>query len=255
MTINDQTLDIDDLKIEPDKIDITDIVNNDYDMSSMVGGLQKAINVLKETVLLPLLYPELFKSFNLKPANGVILYGPPGTGKTLLVRSLIKYYYAMSKAIFTSSTSTTPNGTPNGSPIKAKSISISSPSPKLNKNPNMRYDSLADAVSIDHKNDFEKDLHKNESLISFFSRRGSVLLSKFHGETERNLRSLFKRAQECAPSIIFFDEIDGMCPIRSHKHEQVHNSVVATLLSLMDGLHRNNKEKKIRFNICYCSNK
>lgn len=45
--------------------------------------------------LLPLLYPELFSAFKLKPAKGVVLYGPPGTGKTLLVKSLIKYYYAM----------------------------------------------------------------------------------------------------------------------------------------------------------------
>ncbi len=69
-------------------------------------------------------------------------------------------------------------------------------------------------------------------------------MSKFHGETEKNLRMLFKRAQECAPSIIFFDEIDGLCPTRTHKHEQVHNSVVATLLSLMDGLHLSNSHRK-----------
>ena len=83
---------------------------------------------------------------------------------------------------------------------------------------------------------YKKEETELKSVISFFNRRGPDLLSKFHGETEQNLRSLFQRAQECAPSIIFFDEIDGLCPIRSHKHEQVHNSVVATLLSLMDGL-------------------
>eukprot|EP01084_Bolivina_argentea_P130692 230720_1 len=235
LTLNDETLNI---SIEPDKIDINflDDFNdiNKYNMKSQVGGQLEAIKILKETVLLPLLYPELFKLFQLKPAKGIILYGPPGTGKTLLVRSLIKYYYAMSKAIFSNTTSS-------NSPLKnAKSISISSLSPQKNKNPNQRYNTLADAVLIDNNNFDEKELHSNESLISFFSRRGPDLLSKFHGETERNLRSLFSRAKELSPSIIFFDEIDGMCPIRSHKHEQVNNSVVATLLSLMDGLDNDN---------------
>merc|ERR1712130_979754 len=40
-------------------------------------------------------------------------------------------------------------------------------------------------------------------------------------------------------------EIDGLCPIRSYKHDQVHNSVVATLLSLMDGLDTNSSKNKV----------
>ena len=90
-----------------------------------------------------------------------------------------------------------------------------------------------------NSNDSANQMYQNRGLISFFSRRGPDLLSKFHGETEANLRALFKCAQQCAPSVIFFDEIDGLCPIRSFKHEQVHNSVVTTLLSLMDGLDTN----------------
>ena len=38
------------------------------------------------------------------------------------------------------------------------------------------------------------------------------------------------------PSIIFFDEIDGLVPVRSMKTDQVHSSIVSTLLALMDGL-------------------
>ena len=74
----------------------------------------------------------------------------------------------------------------------------------------MRYTSLADAALIDKQNEEEEKKQENQSLISFFSRRGPDLLSKYHGETERNLRALFRRAQECSPSIIFFDEIDGV---------------------------------------------
>jgi ATPase family AAA domain-containing protein 2 len=38
------------------------------------------------------------------------------------------------------------------------------------------------------------------------------------------------------PSIIFFDEIDGLAPVRSSRQDQIHNSIVSTLLALMDGL-------------------
>lgn len=38
------------------------------------------------------------------------------------------------------------------------------------------------------------------------------------------------------PSIIFFDEMDGLAPTRSSRHDIVHASVVSTLLALMDGL-------------------
>lgn len=49
------------------------------------------------------------------------------------------------------------------------------------------------------------------------------------------------------PSIIFFDEIDGLAPVRSVKQDQIHASVVSTLLALMDGLDSRGqvKEEKI----------
>ena len=38
------------------------------------------------------------------------------------------------------------------------------------------------------------------------------------------------------PAIIFFDEIDGLAPVRSTRQDQIHSSIVSTLLALMDGL-------------------
>lgn len=38
------------------------------------------------------------------------------------------------------------------------------------------------------------------------------------------------------PSVIFFDEIDGLAPVRSSRQDQIHSSIVSTLLALMDGL-------------------
>ncbi|EFJ08946.1 hypothetical protein SELMODRAFT_428490 [Selaginella moellendorffii] len=72
--------------------------------------------------------------------------------------------------------------------------------------------------------------------VNFYMRKGADVLSKWVGEAERQLRMLFEEAQRCQPSIIFFDEIDGLAPVRSSKSEQIHNSIVSTLLALMDGL-------------------
>ncbi|KAJ8755174.1 hypothetical protein K2173_018972 [Erythroxylum novogranatense] len=72
--------------------------------------------------------------------------------------------------------------------------------------------------------------------VSFYMRKGADVLSKWVGEAERQLKLLFEEAQRNQPSIIFFDEIDGLAPVRSSKQEQIHNSIVSTLLALMDGL-------------------
>ncbi|KQJ91015.1 ATPase family AAA domain-containing protein At1g05910 isoform X1 [Brachypodium distachyon] len=72
--------------------------------------------------------------------------------------------------------------------------------------------------------------------VSFYMRKGADVLSKWVGEAERQLKLLFEEAQKNQPAIIFFDEIDGLAPVRSSKQEQIHNSIVSTLLALMDGL-------------------
>lgn len=72
--------------------------------------------------------------------------------------------------------------------------------------------------------------------ISFFMRKGADCLSKWVGEAERQLRLLFEEARRSQPSIIFFDEIDGLAPVRSSKQDQIHASIVSTLLALMDGM-------------------
>jgi ATPase family AAA domain-containing protein 2 len=67
-------------------------------------------------------------------------------------------------------------------------------------------------------------------------RKGADCLSKWVGEAERQLRLLFEEAKSSQPSIIFFDEIDGLAPVRSSKQDQIHASIVSTLLALMDGM-------------------
>lgn len=72
--------------------------------------------------------------------------------------------------------------------------------------------------------------------LAFFMRKGSDVLSKWVGESERQLRLLFDQAYRMRPSIIFFDDIDGLAPVRSSKQDHIHSSIVSTLLALMDGL-------------------
>lgn len=72
--------------------------------------------------------------------------------------------------------------------------------------------------------------------VTFYMRKGADALSKWVGEAEKQLRLLFDEARKNQPSIIFFDEIDGLAPVRSSKQEQIHASIVSTLLALMDGM-------------------
>ncbi|KAM6126050.1 ATPase family AAA domain-containing protein 2 isoform 2-T2 [Pterocles gutturalis] len=135
-----------------------------------VGGLSDHISALKEMVVFPLLYPEVFERFKIQPPRGCLFYGPPGTGKTLVARALAN------------------------------------------------------------------ECSQGDRRVAFFMRKGADCLSKWVGESERQLRLLFDQAYQMRPSIIFFDEIDGLAPVRSSKQDQVHSSIVSTLLALMDGL-------------------
>ncbi|KAK9880444.1 hypothetical protein WA026_011690 [Henosepilachna vigintioctopunctata] len=77
---------------------------------------------------------------------------------------------------------------------------------------------------------------ENLGKVSFFHRKGADCLDKWVGESEKKLKDLFEKAERSSPSIIFFDEIDGLAPVRSQRNDHVHCSVVSTLLALMDGL-------------------
>uniref|UniRef100_A0A1B6CRR9 AAA+ ATPase domain-containing protein n=1 Tax=Clastoptera arizonana TaxID=38151 RepID=A0A1B6CRR9_9HEMI len=65
-----------------------EICNNDLNTHwSDIKGLETAKQLLKEAVVYPIKYPELFKGI-LSPWKGLLLYGPPGTGKTLLAKAV-----------------------------------------------------------------------------------------------------------------------------------------------------------------------
>jgi transitional endoplasmic reticulum ATPase len=76
----------------------------------------------------------------------------------------------------------------------------------------------------------------NEAGAAFFSVKGAELLDKFVGESERGVRDVFGRARSASPSIIFFDEFDALAPVRGKSTNSVTDSVVAALLTEIDGV-------------------
>ena len=53
-----------------------------------IGGLDEELELVRETIELPLSEPEVFTRLGIDPPKGVLLHGPPGTGKTLIARAV-----------------------------------------------------------------------------------------------------------------------------------------------------------------------
>lgn len=129
-----------------------------------VAGLYAAKESLKEAVILPIKFPQLFRGKR-KPWKGILLYGPPGTGKSYLA-----------KAVATEANST------------------------------------------------------------FFSVSSADLVSKWLGESERLVRSLFDMARQNKPSIIFIDELDSLCSSRSDNESEAARRIKTEFLVQMNGV-------------------
>ncbi|MHA2169848.1 MAG: CDC48 family AAA ATPase [Candidatus Kariarchaeaceae archaeon] len=76
----------------------------------------------------------------------------------------------------------------------------------------------------------------HESTAHIITINGPEIMSKYYGESEQRLRSIFREAEDKAPSIIFVDEIDAIAPRREDTTGEVERRVVAQLLASMDGM-------------------
>ena len=134
-----------------------------------IAGLEAAKQALKESVILPMRFPQLFTGKR-KPWRGILLYGPPGTGKSYLAKAV----------------ATEADGT-------------------------------------------------------FLSVSSSDLLSRWLGDSEKLVRSLFEMAREAyktegKPSIIFVDEIDSLVSARSDSENDASRRVKTEFLVQMQGV-------------------
>ena len=130
-----------------------------------IGGLKEQLQLVRETIELPLRHPEVFAHLGITPNRGVLLWGPPGTGKTLIAKAVA-----------------------------------------------------------------------NQCQAHLAIVRGPEVKSKWHGQSESNLRDIFDEARKNAPAIILFDEIDALVPNRATLSHDVNVSMVSQLLTLMDGI-------------------
>ena len=81
----------------------------------------------------------------------------------------------------------------------------------------------------------------NESEAHFILLNGPEIMSKFYGESEKKIRSIFEEAEKNSPAIIFIDEIDSLAPKREDVGGEVERRVVSQLLTMMDGLESRGK--------------
>ncbi|MFA4718737.1 CDC48 family AAA ATPase [Pyrococcus kukulkanii] len=78
-----------------------------------------------------------------------------------------------------------------------------------------------------------------ESEANFIAVRGPEILSKWVGESEKNIREIFRKARQAAPTVIFIDEIDAIAPRRGTDVNRVTDRIINQLLTEMDGLVEN----------------
>lgn len=74
--------------------------------------------------------------------------------------------------------------------------------------------------------------------LSFFPLRMDEVVSKWVGDSEKNLSKLFRAAQQHAPSVIFIDEVDSVGHGRSMGGQQWAENLLNHLLQLIDGVIR-----------------
>jgi vacuolar protein-sorting-associated protein 4 len=129
-----------------------------------VAGLETAKDMLQETIIMPIKYPQLFTGKR-TPWKGILLYGPPGTGKSFLAKAC--------------------------------------------------------ATEMDG---------------TFFAISSSDLVSKWQGESEKNVRTLFEMARDMTPSIVFVDEVDSLCGARGDGESEAARRIKTEFLAQMDGV-------------------
>ena len=91
-----------------------------------------------------------------------------------------------------------------------------------------------------------------EGHMNFLAVKGPELLSKWLGESERALASLFRRARLASPSVIFFDEVDAIASKRGGSSTGGER-LLSQLLTELDGIHSRDDASKKRRVVVVCA--
>ncbi|EGR28943.1 vesicular transport protein cdc48, putative [Ichthyophthirius multifiliis] len=70
----------------------------------------------------------------------------------------------------------------------------------------------------------------------FYFRQSTNIIGGLSGESEKNIRNIFKIAKENAPSLIIIDEIDAIAGSREKASKEMEKRIVSELLSCLDQL-------------------
>jgi|GEM_PF-24645 len=77
----------------------------------------------------------------------------------------------------------------------------------------------------------------NEAGVNFIAVKGPEIMSKWVGESEENIRKIFRKAKQVSPAIIFFDEIDAIAPRRGQDAgNRTSEQIVSQILTEMSGI-------------------
>ena len=77
----------------------------------------------------------------------------------------------------------------------------------------------------------------NECGVNFIAVDGPEIFSKWLGESEEGVRQIFRIARQVAPTLIFFDQLDSITPVRgAHDGSMTTERVVNQLLAELDGV-------------------
>jgi transitional endoplasmic reticulum ATPase len=77
----------------------------------------------------------------------------------------------------------------------------------------------------------------NECGVNFIAVDGPEIFSKWLGESEEGVRQIFRIARQVAPTVIFFDQLDSITPVRgAHDGSMTTERVVNQLLAELDGV-------------------
>src|SRR5215213_6796203 len=77
----------------------------------------------------------------------------------------------------------------------------------------------------------------NECGVNFISVDGPEIFTKWLGESEEGVRQIFRIARQVAPTVVFFDQLEAIAPIRGqHAGSMTTDRVVSQLLAELDGV-------------------